>query len=232
MVEQFLTLFVQFIITGIASGLAIFGANILLDWYRRPKLSFDKRGFSKGIRIHIPLYNIDNPEFEEINKEFKVSYLVTRAIIANKTNNAAENCKGMLRKDDMEEKLCWTVPKEKYTMTINSHSQEFLNVCAVLEEKQGVVYDRMKNIILNKMGNSAPASRAQQDLESIYSKPEDIPLIITPTEDGWMPAYLNRRIMDGEATLLITSKNAKFALELDIKILKEPNSENKFIEVK
>lgn len=222
---------VQFLITGLASGLAIFAANVALDWYRRPQLSFDKGGFSQGIRIHVPLFNLDNAEFEEIDKELKVSYLVTRATIENKTNNAAENCKGVLQKDNREEKLCWTVPKEKYTMTINSHSKEFLDVCAVLEDKQEEVYRRMQNSIA-KLGNSGPANRAKQNLESIYTKAEDIPLIIAPTEDGWMPSYLNRIMTDGEATLLVTSKNAKFTLKLDIKILKERNIENKFIELK
>ena len=220
----------QFIITGTASGLAIFGANILLDWYRRPQLSFDKNGFSKGIRIHIPLYNLNNPDLKE-NNEFKVPYLVTRATIENKTNNAAENCKGVLRKDDREEKLCWTVPKEKYTMTINSHSKEFLDICAVLEERSEIVFEQLKTNILN-FGSSEQASHDRQYLESIYRKPEDIPLIIAPTEDGWKEAYLNRKITDGEATILITSKNAKATLKKDIKILTRPNSKGKFIELK
>ncbi len=201
-----------------------------MDWYRRPKLSFDKGGFSKGIRIQIPFFNLNNPEFEEINKDLVVSYLVTRATIENKTNTAAENCKGVLRKDDIEEKLCWTVPKEKYTMTINSHSKETLDVCAILEDNQKEVYLLIQNII-SKLGNSGPANRAKNDLKTIYRKPEDIPFIIAPTEEGWMPAYLNRIMNDGEATLLVTSKTAKFSLKIDIKILKEPNKENKFIEL-
>ena len=202
-----------------------------MDWYRRPKLSFDKGGFSKGIRIQIPLFNLNYPEFEEINKELVVSYLVTRATIENKTNTAAENCKGVLQKDDIEEKLCWTVPKEKYTMTINSHSKESLDICAVLEHNQKEVYLLIQNII-SKLGDSGPANIAKKDLKAIYKTPEDIPLIIAPTEEGWMPAYLNRIMTDGDATLLVTSKTAKFTLKVEIKILKQPNKEHKFIEVK
>jgi hypothetical protein len=132
----------------------------------------------------------------------------------------------------MEEKLCWSVPKEKYTMTINSHSKEFLDVCAVLEDNQKEVYLSIQNIISNKLGDSGQANRAKKELKTIYSKPEDIPLIIAPTEDGWMPAYLNRIVKEGEATLLVTSKTARFTLKIDIKILKERNKENKFIELK
>ena len=59
MVESVLSILLQFIITGVAAGLAIFGANVLLDHYRRPSLSFDKRRFSKGIQIQISLYNLN-----------------------------------------------------------------------------------------------------------------------------------------------------------------------------
>ncbi|MGZ5470353.1 MAG: hypothetical protein ACXWFB_07265 [Nitrososphaeraceae archaeon] len=45
MIEPILSILLQFIITGVAAGLAIFGANVLLDGYRRPYISFDKRIF-------------------------------------------------------------------------------------------------------------------------------------------------------------------------------------------
>lgn len=230
MVEPILSFLLPFIITGVVTGLAIFGANVLLDHYRRPSLSFDKRGFSKGIRIQISLYNLNIPDLKELN-ELKVSYLVTRATIENNTNNVVENCKGVLRKDDIEEKLCWTVPQERYTMTINSHSKEFLDVCAILEETPQSIYDQLQTNIA-KFGNDGQGVRATYLVKSLYSKIQDIPLIITPTENGWMEAHLNRKIQAGEATLLVTSKNAKHTLNLDIKILNKPNSAGKFVELK
>ncbi len=69
-------------------------------------------------------------------------------------------------------------------------------------------------------------------MKSLYSKIQDIPLIITPTENGWREAHLNRKIQAGEANLLVTSKNAKHTLNLDIKILNKPNSAGKFVELK
>lgn len=93
-----------------------------------------------------------------------------------------------------------------------------MDICAVLEERSEVVFEQLNTNILN-FGSSEQASHDRQYLESIYRKPEDIPLIIAPTEDGWKEAYLNRKITDGEATILITSKNAKATLKKDIKIL-------------
>jgi hypothetical protein len=116
-------------------------------------------------------------------------------------------------------------------MNINSHSKEFLDVCAILEEAPQSIYDQLQTNIA-KFGNDGPGTRATSLVKSLYSKLQDIPLIITPTETGWMEAHLNRKIHAGDATLLVTSKSAKQTLKLDIRILNHPNSEGKFVELK
>jgi hypothetical protein len=50
---------------------------------------------------------------------------------------------------------------------------------------------------------------------------EDIPIIIAPTEDGWLSAKSNRRIDPGDATVIVNAKNAR-PYRLDIKILGKP----------
>jgi len=60
---------------------------------------------------------------------------------------------------------------------------------------------------------------------------EDIQIIIAPTEKGWVESYQNRILQPGEAILLVTSKNSKRKLKLDIKILDKPNTEGKIVEL-
>ena len=86
-------------------------------------MSFERDDFTKGIEMLISLYTLNLPNWNQ-SKEFKVSYFVTRSKIKNKTHYPAENCKGILRNNNIDEKICWSVPTERYTMVINSHSEE------------------------------------------------------------------------------------------------------------
>jgi hypothetical protein len=127
--EGFWPSLTQFVITGLASGGAIFGANVLLDRHRRPILSVNLENFTRIVQIDIPLYTVEIPDFPKELRQLTVAYTVNRVVVRNNSNYAAENCKGVLRINDVEEKVCWNVDQERYSMTINSHSEEYLDVC-------------------------------------------------------------------------------------------------------
>jgi hypothetical protein len=229
--EGFWSTITQFVITGLASGGAIFGANVLLDRHRRPILSVDREDFTRVVQIDLPLYTIDIPDFSREFRQLNVAYTVNRVVVRNNTNYAAENCKGVLRINDVEEKICWYVDQERYAMTINSHSEEYLDTLAILNEPPEQVYRRIEEVITQGFGiGGPPGSEAAAFVRKIYSRPEDIPVIISPTENGWKDAHLNRRTPAGDATLLITSKNDRGTVRQDIRILPRPNRQNRILE--
>jgi hypothetical protein len=137
----------EFVVSGLAAGAALFIANIALDRFRRPQLLVDKNDFLKLVEIDINLYDIDLPNFSRELQYFKAKYVVNRVIIKNKGKSAAEGCKGILKMNNMEEKICWYVPSEKYKMTINVDSIEYLDVCAVLNGDANEVYAHLRNVL-------------------------------------------------------------------------------------
>jgi hypothetical protein len=196
----------------------------------RPSLSLNRQDFPRVVRIEIPLYTLNIPDFPRELSQVKVPYIVNSVVIKNKDNSAAENCKGILGINDLLEKICWYISSERYTMTINSHSEEYLDVCAILDVEPQLVYDRLDEHVSQRFGSRRPGSEARAYVKAIYNRSADIPVIIAPIENGWMDAHLNRRIQPGDATFLITSKNAKKTLKQDIRILATPNVEGKIIE--
>src|SRR6266480_7569243 len=110
-------LVMQFVISGLAAGGALLGSNIALDWYRKPSLSIDIGKLPKSAQIDLDLYKVDNTVYG-----FKVQYIVNRISIRNSGKNAAKNCKGIIKINETEEKICWYVPNERYKMTINADS--------------------------------------------------------------------------------------------------------------
>jgi hypothetical protein len=232
LIESTLPLITQFVITGFASGLAIFGANVFLDRHRRPILSVDREDFTRVVRIDLPLYTIPNiPDFPRELRQLTAAYTVNRVVVRNNTNYAAENCKGVLRINGIEEKVCWYVDQERYAMTINSHSEEYLDTVAILSETPEQVYQRIEGAIAQRFAiGGRPGAEAAAFVREIYSRPEDIPVIISPTENGWKDAHLNRPIPTGNATLLITSKNGRGTVRQGIRILPRPNVEGRILE--
>src|SRR5437867_1420306 len=80
-----------------------------------------------------PIYSLSNPNLPSDWREFKVKYNVNRIIVRNKGRTAAENCKGAIEINRRQEKICWYLESERYTMTINAKSLEYLDVCASLD---------------------------------------------------------------------------------------------------
>lgn len=123
---------IQFVVTGLVAGAALLGANVVLDKYRSPKLSVDKANSPKIVRIDLTVYKIDEKLIPYHLRQFTVPYNVNRILIRNEGKSAAKNCKGVLKVDYMEYRVCWSVPTERSTATLNAHSMEYLDLAAGL----------------------------------------------------------------------------------------------------
>jgi hypothetical protein len=109
---DWLLLLFQFAVSGAAAGIALFLANVLLDKHRGPSLSIDKEHSVEPVKINLTLYRLDVEGFPQELSEFNVQYTVNRVTIANRGRSAAENCKGVLKINERQEKICWNVPSE------------------------------------------------------------------------------------------------------------------------
>jgi hypothetical protein len=219
-------LVMQFVISGLVAGGALFGSNIGLDWYRKPSLSIDREKVPKSAQIDLDLYEVDNPVYG-----FKVQYIVNRISIRNSGKNAAKNCKGIIKINETEEKICWYVPIERYKMTINADSTECLDTCAVLDGDPELIFKNLYNKVEKEFGNSGEANTVRNSIEKSYKNYNDIPAVIAPTEHGWLPVNLNRRLDPGLATIVVTAENVKPSLKEDIVILNSPKDNGTIIEL-
>jgi hypothetical protein len=138
---------IPFLISGLAGGLALFLGNIGLDRHRRPSLSIDRKNLLEHVEVDLDLFKPQN--FSQTLGVFKIKYKVYSITIRNGGRNAAENCKGILKINDREEKVCWHIPSETYKMTINVDSIEYLNVCAMLVDTQESVFKRLQEHVEN-----------------------------------------------------------------------------------
>lgn len=192
---------IQFAVSGLVAGFSLFLGNIFLDRHRKPKISFDKKPVLRN-QESFELFKGGNEPFR-----LDVKYEIQRIKVTNYGRNAAEGCKGVLTINEVEEKLCWHVAKERYTMTINSNSFEYLEVCAILVEDPDEVIKRLREQ-MKKFGNEVRAIEMKKYIDKYYNCSEDIPRIITPTEDGWLSVEMNRKINSGSASIIVSSKNA------------------------
>jgi len=67
--------------------------------------------------------------------------------IRNDGRSAAENCKGILKISGREEKICWHVPTERYTTTINADSVEYLDECAILDGDPKEIFAKLNQFV-------------------------------------------------------------------------------------
>jgi hypothetical protein len=117
-------------------------------------------------------------------------------------------------------------------MTINADSEEYLDVCAILDGDTKDVFTQLNRLIESKFGSGPEGLVAKARVKAIYKKHEDILRIIAPTENGWQPVHLNRRIEPGPATILVTAKNARPTLKQEITILDKPEDGGRIIKLK
>ena len=72
----------------------------------------------------------ENPEIRTFPEGEGWSYETNRIIVENSGNSAAKNCKGYIVYNDNQERVCWTVPKERPNATINAKDEgRTLNRC-------------------------------------------------------------------------------------------------------
>lgn len=245
-------------ITGLFTFAALFGANHLLDRKRlretRPVLRIlpNENPSVTPDPIDLRIYNVDGPGLPSDLRKisiFTVKYKVNRIKVRNTGNSAAEDCKGMIIQDGIEVNVCWNIPTQRYKMTINAKSHEFLDLCAFLQDDASKkVIELKKNVSDLKDQYSGPDSqtvvleevrRIKYEYLELYPSSEDnpkliekyFPYLIAPTENDWQhPPNLNWPLKTGSAVVRITSKNAS-PIEYNIKILDEPDKNGKIIEM-
>jgi hypothetical protein len=245
----------QALTTGSISGLftfaALFGANCLLDWKRhlqeRPILDINLSDNPTVLEkpIEIPLYDVTKPDLPSHLRKisrYVLRYKVNRIKVSNNGNTAARNCKGMIIQDGVEMNVCWHMPAERYKLTINAKSYEFLDLCGFLLDKPDDMAVELKKNVANlseqytmtdnqtRLLESVPAIKheflAEYPNESDNSKliAKYFPYIIAPTETNWQsPPNLNWILKPGHAIVRVTSVNAS-PIDYDITILKDPKN--------
>jgi hypothetical protein len=60
----------------------------------------------------------------------RYTYKVNRVVAKNTGRSAAKNCKGYIVVKNSQERVCWTVTKERPNATINAKDEERLDFCA------------------------------------------------------------------------------------------------------
>lgn len=245
----------QALITGSISGLftfaALFGANCLLDWKRyrekRPILKINSSDNPSVLEkpIELPLYDITKPDLPSHLRKisrFALQYKVNRIKVSNNGNTATRDCKGMIIQDGVEMNVCWNIPGERYKLTINAKSYEFLDLCGFLLDKPSDMVGELKDNVSNLNEQYTMTDHQTRILESVpsikhdflteYPKDSDnpkliakyFPHIIAPTEINWQsPPNLNWILKPGLAIVRITAMNAS-PIEYNITILDKPKN--------
>lgn len=229
----------QFAISGAVAGAALFVANILLDIWRRPRIEIDTSEIPV-VPIDLVIFETDDILIPIHLRRLTIRYWVSRIIVRNRGRNAGENCKGILAINNDELKVCWYLPSERNRITINSHSLEYLDLCAVFDGDRNAevnsIISQLRDLVnfLDGLdGREQFRLRLIRDLAfrllTAYRTAEDIPLIIAPVEDGWLyPPAKNRLINSGNARVMISSKNAPLA-QRQIVILDAPDADHRIV---
>ncbi len=95
---------------------------------------------------------------------------------------------GILKVDDLEYRVCWSVPTERSVATINAHSMEYLDLLAGLDgtieehfygfcdrvAKLQNHLDSIHDVILREV-----LMYEADAIKDIFKSPNDIPMVIT-----------------------------------------------------
>ncbi|MGB6671753.1 MAG: hypothetical protein WBE34_04910, partial [Candidatus Nitrosopolaris sp.] len=178
-----------------------------LDRHRRPKLSVDKKDSPKVVQIDLAVYNIEEKLTPYYLRQFTIPYYVNRILIRNKGRSAAKNSKAVLMLDDLEYRVCWSVPTERSVAAINSNSMEYIDLSAGLIGPQ---YEHFKEFCerVNRLEDYIKSIKETtlkdilllevKKVKDLFKSSTDIPLVIAPTENDWqMPPTKNHIISRG-----------------------------------
>jgi hypothetical protein len=103
-----------------AVGGLLFSIPIKLFWHSYVKPVLKIKGEPEIRDISLP----------SITGTGKYAYRANRIIVKNIGRSAAKNCKGYIVFKNSQERVCWTVTKERPNATINSKDEERLDFCA------------------------------------------------------------------------------------------------------
>lgn len=200
----------------VVAVITTFSSNYVWWRFNRPRLEIDK-GQSPLVRlIHLNAYSI---KINGAVHHYEVPYLVNRLVVRNNGRTAAKNCKATLVIGNVEEKVCWSIPKERYMMTINAGDHEYVDVCAICVKDP-------KKIIENIKKQEGPL------FEAIGISEKDIKRRLAPTEWGWGSLIRECRDLGDEileASLKISSSNSKCA-RVKIRIKSSSGKDGKIVE--
>jgi len=206
---------------GLVSGISLFVGQILIDWWNRPILEVDKAisPIPAEVRMKSGLRGkVDDVYLDDL------PYIVSRICVTNKGKTAAENCKAALDSESHHLRICWHIPKERSTMTINSRDSEYVDVCAVLAKDPSRLIG----------GDQTNVYTDEQQPRKAFLTSKEIPRRISPTEEGWQEPIRDNRNLDSigqsdlKFKLTITAKNA-FPYVCDIIILEKQDGEGRIV---
>lgn len=113
----------------IAGGIIGFGSSMgttfLQRWITRPRISIDEQ--TTEVRMNYAQEDsADNvPGWDE--------FIATRIKVENNGMTAAENCKAYLMIGNNAHRVAWMLPKDDFSVTINAHDSEYVDLCAISE---------------------------------------------------------------------------------------------------
>jgi hypothetical protein len=178
-------------------GSIVAAAIAIIALIRRPWLGLDKLHSPLVKRIELEAYDIDDTRVPFNLRTFKISYKINTVLVRNKGWKAAKNCKGILSIGNEEVKLYWSGFDERDSMTINTHSVEYLDLFAIVDGEPSDIFNSLSENIskLKSYINSETFTDTSlrqglnariEALSSRYKSAEDIPRIITQrANDGW-----------------------------------------------
>jgi hypothetical protein len=107
-------------VIGFGSGI---GTDIIKRWLSRPRISICEETIQAMFdypTTKAPAYSPDPTKF-----------IGTRIRIQNKGTTAAEDCKATLIVGEQEYRVAWLLSKQDFTIIINSHDSEYVDLCAI-----------------------------------------------------------------------------------------------------
>jgi hypothetical protein len=113
------------VIIGLATGIAS-PLIVKLSWDRhvRPNLSIDTKVVVRSFHL-------------KDNNGKKIVYHSNRVIVVNNGKTSARECKAFLLSENNMERIAWLIPYKDagYTNNLNAHDKEYVDVCAVSDDK-------------------------------------------------------------------------------------------------
>jgi NADH:ubiquinone oxidoreductase subunit 6 (subunit J) len=220
------------VIGGVVSGISLFLGQVLVDWYNRPILEIDEVGSPIPVLINREsgrYGKVDDTSLESI------PYMVNRIRVSNNGRTAAKNCKAALvsETDSFRELVCWSIPRERYIMTINAKDTECVDLCAVIQVDPGKLL-RDQNPPQNPNQNRVYGNKDRTLGATL--RVQDIPRRIVPTEEGWLDGkpVRDNKVLDqrGEGdlhfTIVITAENAS-PYETKVTILERQDGQGRMV---